>query len=557
MPVDHTCYDGCFDKRAAAKQTLNCFLCGHECNLRCYHITNDFVIKLISSNTNVIFVCTDCQRKPKKKEKRMSNVGALSLTPALSINGSTPSITSSFNHNDRTDNDNQLITSGDTFALLREINDRLAKIENNNDKMHDTLKINHDQIIDRNESNEKFTQNLDIITRELFRQSKLLDNVATTEQLKISTTNICSSIQKKTNPKLCDSGNSRKSQQLFRTIVANKTEVDTLELSFSNDISVINDSIDGRPSIAVTQTVDDSILEMMQRSDSTTWKTFDIIRNEMKQQHETTISHLMAMKNSFDEIKIYTPTNHSSNANDVRSPLIDSIIQDTMEKILNEIIDIKGSKFTSTLPQDVIDPHDIITQITRNIDFNSHSSLPLPLSNNDHETTQFLSNTLLNEELQNGCGGGRNIRKHNDQIDSTIASFEPNESIPITQSRINTDTCTQQNFANGALHEFHLSKLHNQTTTNMIYEYMKSKGIDTSATRVIPLFSKHRDISTLSFVSFKIDTNETIALIISQRDFWPPNSMLNPFQHRQRSTARIVNNTQHFLETARMPITIT
>lgn len=246
MPVNNTCYDSCFDKRAVAKQTLNCFLCGHKCNLRCYHITNDFVIKLISSNTNVIFVCTDCQKKP-NKSKRMSNVGALSLTPALSINGSTPSITSRFNHNDRTDNDNQLITSGDTLALLREINDRLAKIESKNDKMHDTLKINHDQIIDKNESNEKFTQNLDIITRELFKQSKVLDNVATTEQLKISTTNICSSIEKKTNPKHCDSSNSRKSQQLVRTIVANKTEVDTLELSFSNDISVINDSIDGRP----------------------------------------------------------------------------------------------------------------------------------------------------------------------------------------------------------------------------------------------------------------------------------------------------------------------
>lgn len=56
----------------------------------------------------------------------------------------------------------------------------------------------------------------------------------------------------------------------------------------------------------------------------------------------------------------------------------------------------------------------------------------------------------------------------------------------------------------------------------MIYEHMRNNGVlDTSSIKVTKLVPRNRDISTLSFVSFKIDTNDDIATIIHSPSFWP------------------------------------
>lgn len=42
---------------------------------------------------------------------------------------------------------------------------------------------------------------------------------------------------------------------------------------------------------------------------------------------------------------------------------------------------------------------------------------------------------------------------------------------------------------------------------------------------------------SLTFISFKIDTNETIHTLLSDKNFWPSNCKIKDFQHKNRPIA--------------------
>lgn len=313
MPVNHTCTQACLTKRLAAKYISKCNDCGHSCNLKCHHISSDEVIKELSSNSNVIFVCTKCHLR-RMKSKRMSNMSTPTLSTSLSIGRTATSIDNNSKHNDNTPEispDKRVNTnSSDHDNLLREIIDRLSKIEENNHKMHDSIKYCSDQYSKNEKYNDELNIRLENISIEVLKQTKILEKTATTEHLKTSTANICASIDKKLTP--MNESNSRRSQNLFKSIITNKTDVDNLELSFTNNLLNLNESADGRPSISVTQTVDDSVVELLQRSDNVTWETLDIVRKEMNDNFTLLTDNLIGTKKIWNRYlnkstKYYTP----------------------------------------------------------------------------------------------------------------------------------------------------------------------------------------------------------------------------------------------------------
>lgn len=49
---------------------------------------------------------------------------------------------------------------------------------------------------------------------------------------------------------------------------------------------------------------------------------------------------------------------------------------------------------------------------------------------------------------------------------------------------------------------------------------------------ITPLVPKHRDISTLSFITFKVDASNDVANIITKVNFWPPSCVIKSFTHK-------------------------
>lgn len=94
---------------------------------------------------------------------------------------------------------------------------------------------------------------------------------------------------------------------------------------------------------------------------------------------------------------------------------------------------------------------------------------------------------------------------------------------------------------------FHLSRASTNTTTEMIYGYMRKEGkFDVSNVKVTKLVPRSRDISTLSFVSFKIDTNEEIAAVLNSPNFWPKHCIWKNFISKVRPFANF-SSTNPFL----------
>lgn len=108
--------------------------------------------------------------------------------------------------------------------------------------------------------------------------------------------------------------------------------------------------------------------------------------------------------------------------------------------------------------------------------------------------------------------------------------------------------------------EFYVTKFTPSTTTEMIADYMHKNGVsDLENTKVTCLVPRNKDRSTINFVSFKIDTIESVAKLITNAGFWPKKCLIKEFVQKSlvdltkstspsnadffQSTSRRINNT--------------
>lgn len=74
--------------------------------------------------------------------------------------------------------------------------------------------------------------------------------------------------------------------------------------------------------------------------------------------------------------------------------------------------------------------------------------------------------------------------------------------------------------------------------------------------KISTLVPRDKDPSTLNFVSFKIDANDSIAAIITKPNFWPKTCRIKPFVHKTSQIVDLTNtqnnilgkDDQHFLD---------
>lgn len=132
------------------------------------------------------------------------------------------------------------------------------------------------------------------------------------------------------------------------------------------------------------------------------------------------------------------------------------------------------------------------------------------------DITEHFSNSILVQEMFNGVTNSDNVSTSQHVAENTMPPTNQNE----------------------RRNEFHLSNVSKDTTKEMIIDYMKLRGIhDESHIKLTCLVPRNRDISTLSYLSYKIDTNDDIASIIQEHNFWPPKTKFKKFVQIRPSTA--------------------
>lgn len=78
--------------------------------------------------------------------------------------------------------------------------------------------------------------------------------------------------------------------------------------------------------------------------------------------------------------------------------------------------------------------------------------------------------------------------------------------------------------------ELFITRFRNNVTSDQILKYMlRNSHIDSEKVRVIRLTRRGQDVSKLSFVSFKIETNDEIAEILLRKHFWPTHCKASDF----------------------------
>lgn len=168
---------------------------------------------------------------------------------------------------------------------------------------------------------------------------------------------------------------------------------------------------------------------------------------------------------------------------------------------------------------------DAITSLDTMNMSNTSASSQLPPTENNHAGMCSNIHSAATSSL------GDKTKSLNDMsplIRDNLSSLNDNNSThagmsqTTTADNANLDKTMSNSNLNTGQHHFHLSRLSVDTTTDMIYKYMRDKGVlPNSKIKVTKLVPRNRDISTLSFVSFKIDTNDDVAEKINTPNFWP------------------------------------
>lgn len=79
----------------------------------------------------------------------------------------------------------------------------------------------------------------------------------------------------------------------------------------------------------------------------------------------------------------------------------------------------------------------------------------------------------------------------------------------------------------------------------MILDYMRENGInDTglSSVKIAPLVPRNRDVSSLSFISFKLDVNDELAESITKSNFWPQTCQIKQFVTKTKLYTDLAEN---------------
>lgn len=535
----HKCREKCgrlstkFDNRK-----INCFGCGDLFHAQCYNLNLDTVLhkQHFKLNSHVQFMCSSCYELLHQfiTTQRTDNATASQLAKTNTSNKScsTDNVTDNTNNNAIAGNHSTRApsnTDDETLQLHASVKELIAKLSTPPPPTPSVCTISSD-----------FETKIDNIYQLLIRANDKIEGVHTrteeSESIKIVTSLLEKLFKSNDNP------NSTKSNNL-------------LDVSKINDWSMHcdqnNDSIGattGRPSFILQQTIDEDVLGILRNFESRNWDAQDRIMKDLKDQSrkmDTMLSH------NNDRI-IATSLDHIDDRLSSQSEKLNELLRSANTKsitpiaspLISTILDISSTSsasddsvlLTGNLP--IVDKANIkeamsqkttnnnVPETSKNWQKRQMPSLPGGEPGIELTPAELSSSHLVvtpNNLGPSTSNGQNNLHASSSSIIDDIINSSPEELEAQVLDVMSEFDALQSQLPPmiRARRELYLSRFKTHFTDKDIMHYMHQRGIDVTDTRVIRLTKKEQDISLLSFVSFKIETDDDTAVLLKQPDFWP------------------------------------
>lgn len=492
----HTCMKSCFSARNSNRLVVHCFLCDKKYNSKCFDLSSQPVLKILSSANNAVFMCHKCIERVAKMKQNYRRSDASNAVKSANDNGTQV---------DAINNDKA--TLSEVMTILQDMNGKFKKISDSNEELKLLMTNKHS-------NDETVNNNIDPPA------------VATPVQ----TSNGSSIIQ-----------------QLHTRSIACKPKnkfarsVDPLNWSFTfNQSALPNDNVE--------------LYQLLNGFEQNTWTSFDYLRHKLD---ETTsiVQHIETICSDINSLNVQrrleSPVTDSIALDALHS------IQDKCECIEKKVqaleASLKAVAFDSHIPSATsrystqaapVVPDDNVSH-----DYNSSNS------HSNSDTNDFTTQTLRNQLMQlSSCGGNQIL---NDQIVSlnTPANTPPinllSASNNINSSTINiaptSSTGTTQSTVLEAASPitnklwFHVSHLKIGTTEEMVKSFIRgNKHFCQMDIAVKSLMRRDVDPSNITYASFKVGFDPSCAINIEElKSMWPSNISFSEFipknlQHQRR-----------------------
>lgn len=331
-----------------------------------------------------------------------------------------------------------------------------------------------------------------------------------------------------------------------------------------------NDSIvaSGRPSLILHQSIDDDILNILRNSEARNWDALDQITRDLKTQSskiESLLRHYNShsvsaaweelferMDSQNEKLNKVLQSAESHIVAPIASPLVDAIHD--MSPLSNRIID----DALSTGNPSIIDiaEKEAMTHYQQNTNENAETSNTERQKMQMHnlsdggpgivQASTVVSAVADQTSIIHGVESGNNGLVDIDAGESSSQQRQLEEQVLRLMTNFDTPAGSEQTLEshiNRARRELYVSKFGVHFTSEDIVSYLQHNGLsDLSNTRVIRLTKRDQDMSLLSFVSFKIETDEDTAILLLQPDFWPLTCSAVDFvskPHKPKNSANI------------------
>lgn len=466
----------CDEKCKGRKSSVVCFICKGNFFMKCFGLDQSLHTKLSAADSFIKFVCGKCQNK-----KRTSV-----STPA-------------------SERSNDIHLLNNNIASLM---DRLSRLEPGASTQNLTTVVPDDEphnVPDENKSQSNTT--IENIYKLMLKASDKLNHLHTTEMERNNLAAISTLIDNKFKEM---SHTLQQPTSAYNDIFEN-SKIENWPMcpeTTSNALFTPN-----RPSLLIKQSVDNDILDILKNSDKTTWETLDVIRKDINKQTNV----ISELKEQLTELNA-----------DFKEQTIERVIRNT--HLTSPLVDaiINGNDFSNNHTTDKPSENPIRVN-SPTLRSESDPSLNSTTIQNDFNLTSIQTDfdtraTTTSSEAE----GDRNTTSPSAELEREVIGVL--SQLDSAKSQHCTQTKTKHNFNSNFNRELYVTKFETHISIDSIKNYLKSQGIvNLDSIKIHRLVKKDQDLSQLSYISFKIDTNDVIAEKLLTNDFWPSGCRIGNF----------------------------
>lgn len=518
MANNHLCTDNCFVARTAEKFAISCFVCEKKFNSKCFDLSSQPIMKLLSSAGNAIFMCQKCiERVTKLKSNHRRSTNGPTVHNTISRTNE-PAMQSAHidNQISRPDEENGILSN--MMKMLQQMNENISKFSNTNEQLSSCIM-------------DKAMESQTILETRLSSVMKILETFNTKieqhliEQRSAESKSDTLNIQKlDENPSSNNFPLSMSTKRTTKAISSHRNKSCTNSTNFSDPLNwsfTFNQPTSPKCS--------EELYQLLSSFEQNTWTAFDHLQHKLN-----------AITDSVLNIETICKAKNFTNNQRLVSPVTNSVQLDTLAMVqkkcdaIEEKMQSVDSKLTTIIAADhhpwSEDPDNSVFSTQKNrmrlqtlmetSDLNGQQTHESTKPNEDDISTYPVIAEMLEIRPSNITDSITNVREP--YLQNKMSCPAKYNSQPSSKSAIQQD--------------IHISKLPTSTTCEDVERYITQRiTMDSGNLRIHRLTKKHQDITKLTFLSFKIETNETIAESLLRNEFWPRHVAVNRWQKKSEA----------------------